>query len=220
MIRKRVPLLFAALFALAPGAATAQKTFQPVQISFVEPTGIDPNFFDFTQNGQAYDIPGDVFLPTSMGGLGGADFRVPHSVSGIAFNGFDFTFHFLDFAGMAEIIPSVNPPFDASPYAFTPWLAPDGTVGDGGTAGADADIGSALVGQDDPFASGHRFFADVVVKDLGDVPVDVFRASTIHVVGDAVPETGAFALAVGLLLGGGAPFAIRIRRTCRSASRP
>jgi len=88
---KRFIGLFCSTFLLLmwSGAANAGGL---VSVHFIMPTGVDPLTFDFTFNGETYtNISGLQLLSTSLGGGGGIDLRVPHSVSNIAFNDFAFT---------------------------------------------------------------------------------------------------------------------------------
>ncbi len=182
-----------------------------VGITFVMPTGVDPNWYDFNFDGQTYTgILGRLLLPTTtnispgVNGLGGIEFRVPHSNNtGIEFDQF---FISSTYAGRFTITPQVQ-----SPFTFDPWVA----TSDAGLTTLSAQPTSAEVGQSD--FDNQRYYSHLEVDSIDPSDIQVFAASLFTVTGraepESVPEPGTASLAACLAMGVG--FTVRARYKAR-----
>ena len=116
-MRKLGFMLGVAALAFSLNARPAAAGLTAVPIDFVMPQGADPNFFDYSFDGQFYDITGNYLLKATAGGLGGADLR--SIVPTLTFSQIKITP--LDYAG-GSVFSSLTPaPYNTTPYLFTPW---------------------------------------------------------------------------------------------------
>jgi hypothetical protein len=207
LLRKLLFVLVAAAVValLCPSPAFAQ--VGSGTMSFVMPAGVDPIRFDFSFDGQFYDIPGNVFLPNDdqHAGLGGAEFHVAPAVEGlIDFSQLKITHNY---AGGVEFDPSAPP-------GFAPWFATPGLILPPDPAFLTAQRLSARIGEEAP--QGGNYFGLMVIEDIDPQGIELFRQSLFRVQAfvnpQDVPEPGPLALAVGTLAAVCAPVVRRCLR--------
>jgi hypothetical protein len=196
LLKKLALLLLAAAVAalLCPATAVAQVP-GPSKLGYVMPAGVDPIRFDFSFDGQFYDILGNVLLPNdpTHEGLGGAEFHVASVVEGlIDFSQLKITHNYL---GGVEFQPS-------APAGFDPWDATPGVVLPPGPAFLTAQALSARIGEGAP--QGGHYFALMVVNEIDREDIELFRQSSFRVQAfvdrQDVPEPGGLAVALGALV--------------------
>lgn len=193
-----VPLIMLLLsFACVPSHAQVKAS---APLRFVMPTGVDPEFLDFSFDGEIKSFKGLKLLPETYDnsligkGVGGLEPRVNHSVnSGIQFFKFVIT---TDYAGGFTLISIVDPAF--SQFAGKEWLV---SPGPGSGMVLEAQGESPLVGEPvSPATNDFRYFAHIGATSDNFDGVNDFAAATFTMQGFAVPEPGTWTIAISLLL--------------------